>query len=109
MIYLVKCYRSPPADAETDPQVFVNRQRRKQASTFRHKRDAGRADRRRRYAGETLAAVFDYAFDPIDLADDCFEKSRFAGAVGADQRHDLTGVDAQVNFAHSLKLIVVDA
>jgi hypothetical protein len=40
------------------------------------------------------------------LADDGLEESGFAGAVGADDRDDLSGVDAEIDAVHGFEIAV---
>src|SRR5690606_5374454 len=89
-------------------QVFLDAERREQPSAFRHQRDAasdhlesGRLSRR--YSGED-----DVATAWRQLPSDAFEQRAFAGAIGADHRHDLTRLDMQRDAEQRLEIAIED-
>src|SRR5690606_23589666 len=59
-----------------------------------------------RFGGDVVAVEHDPALVGRDQADDHVEAGGLAGAVGAEQAHDLAGVEAQLEVAHDLALAV---
>jgi hypothetical protein len=73
---------------------------------------AGTDDLARRAAGdlraiEMNAAVDNLAVFLLEHAGDRFQNGRFAGAVGAEQRHDRAGRHVERHIAHGLDRAVV--
>ena len=60
----------------------------------------------RRHVGDVAAVEFDLAGAGAGLAEDRHHQRRFAGAVGADQRDDLAGIDLEIDALQRLDLAV---
>jgi hypothetical protein len=59
-----------------------------------------------RHVGDVAAFVQDLSRAGARLAEDRHHQRRFAGTVGADQRHDLAGIDLDVDALQRLDLAV---
>ena len=79
-------------------QVLVDGKRREHAAAFRHQRHAGADDQFRPQPAHCPAVERDRARVGRDQADDGAERRGLAGAVGAEQGHDLSRIDRQTDI-----------
>ena len=89
-------------------EVLLDRERREDAATFRHQRDAVGDSPVGGIAGERLAVVPDVAAHRLNEPDDRLQQRRLAGSVGADDRHRLGLGDVQVDAEQRLEVAVAD-
>jgi hypothetical protein len=80
-------------------EVLEHRHAREDAAAFRAERHRHAGDLVRAPPGDVLALVDDTAFAGLRAAEDGHHQRRLAGAVGADQRDDLAGIDGHVDAA----------
>src|SRR3984885_7753013 len=104
--HLVEADRALAADRPTEAKVFFYAERGEKPPALRDQRNAPGDDIGCRAASEVRAIEANPAFYAIWLADDCFEEGRFTGAVGADDRDDLSGVDAEFDAVHGFEIAV---
>ncbi|MEZ5208836.1 MAG: hypothetical protein R2690_18110 [Acidimicrobiales bacterium] len=89
-----------------DAQVLGDAQRREHALAAGHHGDAELGDLVRRGVGDVTALEDDGAGVGLDHAGDGLQQGRLAGAVGAEQRHDLALVDLDVDVEEDLDVAV---
>src|SRR4029079_5802639 len=68
--------------------------------------DAQSGDLVRRHVGDIVAVEFDVACAGAGPAENRHHQRRLAGAVGADQGYDFTGVDVEIDALQRLDLAV---
>jgi hypothetical protein len=78
-------------------QVFQHGHAHEDAPAFRRLRDFQPRDLVRRKLRDVAAGEDDLAFAGARVAEDRHHQRRLAGAVGPDQRHDLTLADVDIN------------
>ena len=89
-------------------QVFLDRQRAEHAAALGHHREALAHELERGRAGDALAVVADRAgLDRLQAAD-ALERRRLAGAVRADQAHELALADVEVDALDRVDAAVGD-
>jgi len=88
-------------------QVFAHRQPIEDSPALGHVRDPARDDLVRGDAGERVAVEDDGAAARDEEARDGLERGRLAGAVVAEQRHDLAAADLERDAAQRVDLAVV--
>ena len=91
-----------------EPEVLVHREGREDAAPARHEREALPGDRLRLLAGDRRAVEPDRAAADLDQPAGALEQRRLAGAVGAEQRHDLALVHLEVDAEEDLHRAVGD-
>ncbi|MFK4700966.1 hypothetical protein ABIF42_006560 [Bradyrhizobium diazoefficiens] len=90
----------------THLEVLRHAHAREDAPSLRRLRDAQMRDLVGGHVGDVAAFVQDLAGTGPRLAEDGHHQRRLAGAVGADQRHDLAGIDFDVDALQRLDLAV---
>ena len=80
-------------------QIFQHRHAHEDAAAFRRLRDLQPRDFVRSKRGDVAAGEGDRAIARARIAADRHHQRRFAGTVGADQRHDLAVADLDVDAA----------
>jgi hypothetical protein len=83
----------PGRGLDGDAQVFAHRQLRKHLRDLKSARNAAPDAARRQQPGDVLAVEQDTARCRREKAADQVEKCGLAGAIGADYRAQLTGLD----------------
>ena len=89
-------------------QVLGDGQRRERRPAAGHEHDAPGRDLVGGGVGDVAAVEDDRALVGRDQAGDRLEQRRLAGAVGAEQRHDLALVDLEVDVEQHLHVAVAD-
>ena len=89
-----------------EPQIVLDRQRREHLPPFRHLRDAERHPPVRGQSLDRLAVEADRAAGDRLHAGNGAQQRRLAGAVGAEQRHDLAGATSQRDAVQRLDAAV---
>ena len=87
-------------------QVFHHGHAREDPPALGRLRDAQPRDLVRRHVGDVAAVEQDLARAGARPAEDRHHQRRLAGAVGADQRDDLAGVDVEIDALQRLDLAV---
>ncbi len=87
-------------------QVVLHRQAREKPPPLRHQSDLFLDDVVGRLAGDHLVVQADLALRRLEQAQDGFEQRGLAGAVGADQRNDLTAFDLKRDILDGQKPLV---
>ena len=96
------------AGIRPDLQVLLNGEVREQPAALGGLRDAQTHDLVRRLADQRLAVEDQRPGGRAQQSGDRAQRRGFAGPVGADQRHDLPGLDGQVDPLQRVDRAVVD-
>src|SRR5665213_2791518 len=97
------------AQVRAHPQVLFDRERAEQPPPLRHLQHARAHDAIGFEPGQRPFTVANAAAPRRDDTADGAEQRRFPGAVGADQRHDLAGVDGHRDVPQDLRVAVAGA
>ncbi len=101
--------RGAAAAIAAELEIVAHREIGEDAAAFRHLDQAGFDDPLGRFASDVAALETDRAAErPVDAADIVVER-RLAGAVAAQQRHDLARTDREVDAAQDLDRAVTSA
>ena len=98
--------RAGAARLAADQQVLLDRQRGKQSPAFRHQCDAAAEHLESWLCSDRRAVEQDVAAARRHHAGDGFQQRALAGAVGADHRHHLAGVDRERDAEQRLEVAV---
>src|ERR1043166_1821888 len=90
------------------PEIFQNRQTRKNIAALRHVTEPASRAMIRRRPGQFGSAELDRAVIQLQQAGDGFKSRSFADPVAAHEANDLAGADAQVDFAEDARSIITD-
>ena len=98
--------RALASDVPAETKVFLDRQRGKSRRPSGTRAMPAATISASSAVAEVRAGKRYSTFDAIGPANDGLEQRRFAGAIGADDGHDLAGVDAEIDAVDGSEIAV---